>query len=298
MVAVRNVDGIRVMRISSIGMMAAALVFGLAAAFLAKIWLENQTPEPALAQQRHGVELGTVVVASRALRFGMEVSQSQLSEIEWPDKAIPKGAFKKISDILNGKGKRIVLSSIARNEPVLKEKITGPGQRASLSALVGEGMKAVAIPVNDVRGVAGFVLPGERVDILFTRTDAREVVGGQPQKAAFADVLLQNVRVLAIDQLADDRTAKPEIVKTVTIEVDTVQAQKVALAAAVGRLSLALRSAGNTNADYTRRISLGDLQSGVRKVANLAGDDGRVQISVTRAAERAEYSVPRESASR
>lgn len=297
MVAAANVNGARIMRISSIGMMAAALVFGVTAAFLAKIWLENQTPEPVVASQSHGVELGTVVVASRALRFGMDVSKSHLSEIEWPDKAIPKGAYKKISDILNGKGKRIVLSAIARNEPVLKEKITGPGQRASLSALVGEGMKAVAIPVNDVRGVAGFVLPGERVDILFTRTDARDVVDGRPEKAAFADVLLQNVRVLAIDQLADDRTAKPEIVKTVTIEVDTLQAQKVALASAVGKLSLALRSAGNTDADNTRRISLGDLKNGGRRVAKL-GNDGHANIVVTRAAERAEYSVPRELAIR
>lgn len=289
------------MRISSIGMMAAALVFGLAAAFLAKIWLENQTPEPVLAQQRPDLALGTVVVASRPLSFGVEVSKSQLAEIEWPNKAIPKGAFTKIADILNGKGKRIVLSAIARNEPVLKEKITGPGQRASLSALVGEGMKAVAISVNDVRGVAGFVLPGERVDIMLTRTDVRDVVGGQTQKSAFTDVLLQNVRVLAVDQLADDRTAKPEIVKTVTIEVDTLQAQKVTLASSVGKLSLALRSAGNVQADDARRISLGDLRSGplsgAKKVAGL-GTSRRAQIGVTRAAERAEYSVPRESASR
>jgi len=283
-------------------MLSAALVFGLAAAFLAKVWLENQSPAPVMVSERPAVAVRTVVVAARPLSFGMGVSPSYLSEITWPEGAIPKGAFSKISEILNGKGKRVVLSAIARNEPVLREKITGPGQRASLSALVSEGMRAVAISVNDVLGVAGFVLPGERVDILLTQSETQEVVGGSPKKTAYTDLLLQNVRVLAVDQLADDRAAKPSLVKTVTIEVSTEQSQKIALASRVGTLSLALRSAGYTKADYARRISLNDLRSGgvvsiKQKVATLAvGNGGRVQIGVTRAAERAEYNVPREGA--
>ena len=102
----------------------------------------------------------------------------------------------KIADLLNG-GQRIVLAAIEPNEPVLALKITGAGQRATLSALVGRGMKAVTIRVNDVEGVGGFVLPGDRVDVVLTR---------QIDKAlATTEVVLQNASVLAVDQIADER---------------------------------------------------------------------------------------------
>lgn len=291
------------MRIGSIVMLGAALVFGLAAAFLAKVWLENQTPAAPQVVERPAVPVRTVVVATKPLRFGMEVAKTALKEIEWPEGAIPKGAFSRMGEILETGNKRLVLSAIAVNEPVLKEKITGPGQRATLSALVAPGMMAVAIPVNDVLGVAGFVLPGERVDILLTQSDTREIVGKASKKTAFTDILLQNVRVLAVDQLTDDRSAKPELAKTVTIEVDPAQAQRIALARSVGTLSLALRSAGSNGAGDAKRISLDDL-NGVEKAsasAGLAGLFGQrsstAQIVVTREVERAEYDVPREEKS-
>jgi pilus assembly protein CpaB len=93
-------------------------------------------------------------------------------------------------------------------------------------------MKAVTIRVNDVEGVAGFVLPGDHVDVVLTR---------QQDKTAASDVVLQNVKVLAIDQIADERAEKPSIAKAVTLEVEVTAAQKLALAATVGTLSLALR---------------------------------------------------------
>lgn len=288
------------MRIGSIVMLAAALVFGVSAAFLAKFWLENQTPETVAVKERPAVPLRTVVVAKQSLRFGMQVTQAHLNEIEWPEGAIPKGAFAKVSDILKSGNKRLVLSAIAVNEPVLREKITGPGQRATLSALVAEGKTAVAISVNDVLGVAGFVLPGERVDILLTQSDTREIVGGKSKKSAHTDVLLQNVRVLAVDQITDDRIAKPSLAKTVTIEVGVAQAQKIALATSIGTLSLALRSAGSTEDNKARRVSLDDL-NGTKKpgapiLADLfGGRDANARIIVTRAAEQEEYSVPREA---
>jgi pilus assembly protein CpaB len=113
------------MRIGSIVMLGAALVFGLAATFLAKIWLENQTPPQPAVVERPAVPLRTVVVATKPLRFGMEVPKTHLKEIEWPEGAVPKGSFSKISDILDGKGKRLVLAAIAANEPVLKLRPRG-----------------------------------------------------------------------------------------------------------------------------------------------------------------------------
>ncbi len=288
------------MRIGSIAMLVIALGFGGVAAFLAKVWLENQTPEPQVAVKRSAVKVSKVVVATRPLRFGMELKKSHLAEIEWPSKGIPNEAYPSIADLFKGNGKRIVLSAIARNEPIIKTKVTGPGQRASLSALVDGEHLAVSIRVNDVLGVSGFVLPGDRVDVLLTREDKSEVKLGANNKESYTDVLLRNVRVLAVDQLADDQTEKPSLSKTVTIEVATKQAQKIALAGSVGKLSLALRSAGSTEISPSRRITLEDLRSDntIRKTEKKTGGDLAIMVHVTRAVDRQEYVVPSHSGNR
>ena len=131
---------------------------------------------------------GVIVVASKSLRFGNELTPQVLHEIPWAEEAMPGGAFSRIADVLAG-GKRVVLAPIEVNEPILSVKITGPGQRATLSALVAPGMKAVTIRVNDVDGVGGFVLPGDRVDIALTRQTDKENASTQ--------VVLQNAKVLA-----------------------------------------------------------------------------------------------------
>jgi pilus assembly protein CpaB len=184
----------------------------------------------------------------------------------------------------------VVLTAIEANEPILASKITGSGQRATLSATLAEGMKAVTIRVNDVEGVAGFVLPGDRVDVMLTRQLASDGgnSGKQPEKTAATDVVLQNVRVLAVDQVADERADKPSVAKAVTLEVEVTSAQKLALAASVGTLSLALRRAGEAIAQNTRRISLSDLPK------TTISDDRFVAISVVRGSQRSEVSVPTE----
>src|SRR5205085_8641957 len=166
------------------------------------------------------------------------------------------------------------------NEPVLATKLTGPGQRATLSAVLHEGMKAVTVRVSDIEGVAGFVLPGDRVDILLTR---------RADKNGTTDVVLQNTRVLAIDQLADERADKPAVVKAVTLEVDTVAAQKLTLASQVGTLSLALRKAGEAIAGDQRRISTEDLG---RDTAPAAGPKRFSTVTVVRGGKKEEYGVP------
>ena len=155
--------------------------------------------------------MGQVVVANKALRFGMAINGNMLREVSWPKSAIPKGAFANKAATFKEGGKRVVLAAIAQNEPILKAKVTGPGQRATLSAIVAEGMKAVSVRVNDVLGVAGFILPCERVDVLLTQTPRTELSasGEKKKESAYTDLLLQNVRVLAVDQLADDRSARP-----------------------------------------------------------------------------------------
>src|SRR3977135_4512292 len=152
-------------------MIAVAAVFGLLAVFVAQSWLNSQAEgrlRSLEAQKAQPVSALTIVVASRQLRFGNELSASVLREMPWPADAVPQGAFRSIPDVLTA-GKRGVLPAIEANEPVLASKITGLGQRATLSATIGEGHKAVTIRVNDVDGVAGFVLPGDRVDVMLRR---------------------------------------------------------------------------------------------------------------------------------
>jgi pilus assembly protein CpaB len=198
-----------------------------------------------------------------------------------------------------------VLSPFAAQEPIIALKITGPGQRATLSALVEEGRRAVTIRVNDVLGVGGFVLAGDRVDVLLTRTE------GQNQGGT-TDVILQGVRVLAVDQLADDRTDRPSSqVRSVTIEVSIQDAQRVQLASVAGTLSLILRRSGEANAGTTRRITLDDVvgnapQAPAAPAATQAAGNFALSslferrqptqgvVTVFRPKEKQEYTVPLE----
>jgi pilus assembly protein CpaB len=266
-------------------MVAFAVVFGLLAVFIAQAWLNGQAERRmrSLEAQKKPVATNTIVVAKQRLPFGVELTREQLREVPWSAEALPEGAFATINDMLSP-GKRIVLSPVELNEPVLSVKITGPGQRATLSALVGEGMKAVSVRVNDVEGVGGFVLPGDRVDVVLTR---------QMEKGnATTEVVLQNARVLAVDQSADDRATKAAVAKAVTLEVDTVGAQKIWLAASVGSLSLLLRKAGEQSAERTRRVTLDDLS----KPETLAPERNTsiATVSVQRGGQRQTYDVPAE----
>jgi pilus assembly protein CpaB len=272
-------------RSSTIIMIAVAAVFGLLAVFVAQSWLNSQAEarlKSMEAQKTKPTATSTLVVASKALRFGNELSESSLREMPWPVDAIPQGGFRSIQEML-GQGKRVVLTAIEANEPVLASKITGQGQRATLSAMLGDGRKAATIRVNDIDGVAGFVLPGDRVDVMLSR----QIDKGN----AINDVVLKNVKVLAIDQLADERSDKPSVVKAVTLDVDIAGAQKLALASQIGTLALALRKAGDAEPTASRLITISDL--GISKTDD--DDSGKfATVSITRAANKQMYSVPKD----
>jgi pilus assembly protein CpaB len=277
-------------RASTIVMIVFAVGFGLLAVVLSEAWLNRQaelrlkTLEPA----QKPVATRTLVVANVPLRFGVSLSAQNLREVAWPQDAIPPGTFGSIGELLSA-GKRLVLAAIERNEPVISRKITGAGQRATLSAVIEPGRRAVTIRVTDVEDVAGFVLPGDHVDVLLTRHP--NVNTGDN------DVILQDAKVLAVDQLADDSTDKPAVVKAITLEVDTVGAQKLSLAGSIGSLSLSLRKAGEAERHATRRITMGDLAN-TEPEGRAAEPNQRATVAVTRAAQRQEYSVPAEGAER
>src|SRR5262245_59876405 len=158
---------------------------GVIAAWLVMNWLQNRV----VVAER---PIAKIVVASAALPFGTPITEDKITELPWAAATLPEGAFATKHDLLKD-GRRITLASIGMNEPMLVSKITGPGQRASLSTVVESGKRAVTVRVDDVRGVAGFILPNDHVDVVLIRTESQQ---------RYSELLLQNVKVLAIDQIS------------------------------------------------------------------------------------------------
>ncbi|MDX2274112.1 MAG: Flp pilus assembly protein CpaB [Hyphomonadaceae bacterium] len=208
--------------------LAVAVLIGLAA-----VWgLIN------LQKARAGANNATVVVAARSINLGQSLTPDMLRLQAWPANAIPEGAFTSIADVA-GAQPRVALRTIEANEPILATRVSGQGGRATLSATIAPGHRAVAIRVNDVVGVGGFVLPGDYVDVLLTRDESQ----GYRNDAMRTDLLIANVRVLAVDQSANESENDPQVARAVTIEVTPEDGQKVALGSEIGTMSLALRRA-------------------------------------------------------
>jgi pilus assembly protein CpaB len=211
------------------------------------------------AQTKNEAPALTVVVARQPLEFGTELQPDLLREIPWGAQELPEGSFSKIKEIIGGE-RRVALRSIAPGELLLKDRISGFGGRATLSQIIAPGMRAVSLRINDVSGTGGFVLPGDRVDVLSTIQPSDDRID------TVSDILLRNVRVLAIDQTADDSQQGAVVAKAATLEVSSVDAQKIALASTIGSLSLSLRDMAASDEDKltslempTRTIRYNDL---------------------------------------
>lgn len=237
----------------SIIALAVAVVLGLVAVYLANTYL--------VASERDRQLGGTtkVAVASVPLSYGVPITPDKVRFVDFPNASIPAGSFTTMQALLPGGQRRVALVPISLNEPILAGKVTGPGNNASIAALLPDGMRAAAVRINDVSGVAGFIQPNDSVDVLITRQV--QTTGAARQ---ITDVLLQNVRVVAIDQKAQNPDGSPVVARTATLEVDPLAAQKLALGQEAGSLSLVLRKPGEEqNSPFLETVSLEDLRSGV-----------------------------------
>lgn len=246
------------MRRNNLIILVLALVMGGAAAFLAHDWLRAHA-----RAATDGVGTSTVVVATEPLAFGTELTAGNLTEIPWAAQTMPDGAFTSKEELLHD-GRRVALAPFERGEPILRRKVTGAGERASLSALLDHGKRAVTVRVDDVRGVAGFILPGDYVDVVLIGE------GQAPRRENYSEILLQRVKVLAIDQLVSEQHDKPTVAKAVTIEVTPEQAQKLLLASNIGKLSLILRRPAEANAADGHRVTESDLDDLRSRIAHAA----------------------------
>lgn len=231
-----------------------AILLGLVAVYLANVYLTGAQPE-----QVENAPQGTtkVAVARVPLEFGTEITPDKVRFVDLPQSAIPQGTYYSIPMLLPMNKRRVALRAIGVNEPILKSNISGEGGRASITSVLRPDMRAAAVRISDVSSAGGFILPGDTVDVLVTRS--AEGGGGATQ---IADVLLQNVRVLAVDLNANNSTEQPAVAKTATLEVSQINAQKLALAQTVGQIVLALRNTGDETNPVVETVGVEDLRDG------------------------------------
>ena len=284
------------MPIRTIATLAIAIFLGLVAVFLVRSYLTAARPAPQVATA--GVP---VVVATQAIVRGKPIEAAQLKVARYPADAVPVGAFQNISELTGTPAdKRLALRAMAPNEPVLASRVSGPGGKLSLSVAVTDGMRAVSLRSNDVAGVAGFVLPGDRVDILLTRT---ATPNGEASSTTVTQALAENVRVLGIDQSDNDEADKPgeRAPRGDGRESRRRKHQAISLAQAVGSVSLSLRHVADELPLARKATTVADLgfygnrpvvrrtvAARPRPMLQLAGHE----VRVTRGMETAGYRVP------
>ncbi|MFP4561207.1 MAG: Flp pilus assembly protein CpaB [Thiohalorhabdus sp.] len=219
------------------------------------VWLLNtqlQPPEPEVVDAP-AVETRPVVVVTEDLAAGEDLQELLVTTVDWPKDAVPEGAYADPEQLLDGEDPPTLTKEVRKGEPVLDYKVAGEGHLRGLAAKIPEGMRAMTIPVNEVRGVGGFVLPGDRVDVLHTTT------AGRIREDKVTRILEQNLLVLGIDQEASKEEEEPVVVNTVTVQTTPEQAQRITLAESVGELSLALRNEGDGETPRTNVIATGNL---------------------------------------
>ena len=263
--------------------LAIALVLGLVAVYLANSFLATSERRVEQAQ----VGLSKIAVAAVPLEYGMDITPDKVKFIDFPTASLPVGSYAQFAQLVPAGKKRVVLRPMQVNEPILATKLAGEGLGASIAYLLPDGMRAAAVRVNDVSGVAGFVQPSDAVDVLITR---------QRGERQATDVLLQNIRVIAIDQNAKGANGQPIVGKTATLEVTPLDAQKLALAQQVGSLSLVLRKAG-VEQDFgtVRTVGFDDLRYsyyGSARPAVATPSPARPRVTVARAPRRAVAAPP------
>jgi pilus assembly protein CpaB len=230
-----------------------ALLLACAAVLAARSILERPVAEAGPAT----VQTAPVVVARADVQTGSALAGHQVDTVDWPVEYLPKGSFRKPEDVEG----RVLRRALAAGEPVLEPTLMPEGTKAGLVSVIEDKKRAVSVKVDPIIGVAGFVQPGARVDVLATlrRIDLAN-------KIPYSKVILQDIPVLAIDQqLEDSRNAEPELVSVVTLEVSPEDAEKLIYGAHEGRLQLALRSPADRDLVKTASIGVVDLLSVRRK---------------------------------
>lgn len=286
------------MRRSSILLLLGAVLLGLLAVMAARMIIGGNQADSAKVEAPKTY----VIVAAKPLKFGDKLSADILKAQPWPG-TLPENAYGEVVQVV-GDGNRTALRDIKEGEVILATAITGGAGRLASSTLLGPDMRAVSLPVSETSGAGGFLAPGDRVDVLLTRKFDDDV--------AYAGLVVQGARVLAVGQTSDTSTSEPTIVKSATVEVTPAEAQKIALAQAVGDIHLALRATGDESRVPLQTVSAVD-SFGMRAPPKNSGSNdggssaaprtgaapaprpmpGGTEVRVVRGTETSVYQVPK-----
>jgi pilus assembly protein CpaB len=250
------------MDVKKLALLVGALVIAVVTAVMAKNMFAGAGAQRAAAAQ--SVPLGPkVLVAKKALPAGTIIDPDSFTLQPWPKELMQSAYY--VEGQPDGDPKKllgtVVRYPITAGQPVTRGSLVGPQDRGFLAAALGAGMRAITVPVNTTSGVAGFVFPGDHVDLVLTQQVAG---GGEGPALKVSETIIRNLRVLATDQRItekdDDGKTQVKTFSNVTLEVTPKIAEKISVAQSLGSLSLSLRSIADNTADVQRELASGAIK--------------------------------------
>ena len=212
-----------------IGVALAGFAVYMAQGYLAKTTAERNA---LIAAQQRATPTEQVIVVNTNKAYGERLTPEDVVTIRWQKDSLPEGHFLQMEDLFpEGKDPRTVITAMQKFEPVLKAKVTEPGEDAGITSRLGKGKRAFAINVDRTSGVSGFLRPGDRVDVYWT---------GGIQGREVTKLIEAGIKLIAVDQTYDEGHQSPSIARTVTVAVSPGQVAALAQAQSTGRLSLSL----------------------------------------------------------
>ncbi|MEM7497359.1 MAG: Flp pilus assembly protein CpaB [Pseudomonadota bacterium] len=200
-----------------------------------------------------------VIVASQTIKYGERVDEHHVRIIDWPADSVPQGAFTSPEDLIGDimAERRVAMRQVDAGAPILESMVTGFGEDSRMAMRLGEGRRAFSIPINALSGVAGFIAPGDRVDIMLTESTQGELK---------SRIILRDMQVIAVDQQAEEARRRARVGSTATLDVSTREAQILAVAQSVGKLTLTLRGAGDISdrEEEVAPVSVADVRGDVK----------------------------------
>lgn len=268
---------VRKIRMRAVLFLGAAMIAGLAAVFLVKVYLDQARRRSAARP----IETVSVVVAAAEIPSGQRLEAAQVEVIRWPAAHAPAGTFPRTDAVIG----QTLRQAMVRGEPVLQDRLASKDQGQGLAAILDAGARAMAVKVDQVVGIAGFVQPGDRVDVITTiATDDDTRAALANQAAKMSKIILQDIRVLAVGEHLSTDGHKPVKVQVVTLEVQPEESERLALASQYGTIQLTMRSRVDRETVETEGVtplvllSLGTVKAAVAP-APAAKDAPRTQIT-------------------
>lgn len=236
------------------------------AVFQTHQYISQMQSELATARKNaNTAEMVNVFVSARELRYGEQLTREDVRVAPFPSYAVPEGAYTDVDALFpNNATSRVVLRAMDPLEMIITTKLTEPGKQAGITSHLGAGKRAFTIPVNQTSGVAGFLRPGDVVDVFWT--------GRTPDSGEVTRLIQSKVRLVAVDQSADmDRTTDVKTARTVTVEATPEQAASLAQAQGSGRLSLALVGVGDDT-------EVGSVEMTQDRMLGIVREERRVEV--------------------